>query len=106
GLGADVVKIEPPGGDPFRSYRTGFCPDNRGKRSLVLDLKRPEAKDVFFELVARSDVVLDNFRRGVRERLGITYDSLRRVNPRIVSLSISGYGTRGPQAALPGFDPL
>jgi crotonobetainyl-CoA:carnitine CoA-transferase CaiB-like acyl-CoA transferase len=106
GLGADVVKIETAAGDPFRSYRTGFSPYNRGKRSLVLDLKRPDGKELFFELVAQADVVLDNYRLGVRERLGITYDRLRAVNPRIISLSISGYGRTGPQAAMPGFDPL
>ena len=106
GLGADVVKIETPSGDPFRSYGAAFCSYNRGKRSLVLDLKRPEAKELFFELVAQADVVLDNSRLGVRERLGITYESLRAVNPRIISISISGYGRSGPQASLPGFDPL
>jgi len=106
GLGADVVKIETAAGDPFRAYRTGFSPYNRGKRSLVLDLKRPEGKDLFFELVTQADVVLDNSRLGVRERLGISYEALRAVNPRIVSLSISGYGRTGPQAAMPGFDPL
>jgi crotonobetainyl-CoA:carnitine CoA-transferase CaiB-like acyl-CoA transferase len=61
---------------------------------------------VFFELVAGADVVLDNFRIGVRERLGITFEHLRAVNPRVISLSISGYGPAGPQAPLPGFDPL
>jgi crotonobetainyl-CoA:carnitine CoA-transferase CaiB-like acyl-CoA transferase len=106
GLGADVVKIETASGDPFRAYGTGFCVYNRGKRALVLDLKRDDAKAVFFELVAQADVVLDNSRLGVRERLGITYERLREVNPRIISLSISGYGTNGPQASQPGFDPL
>jgi crotonobetainyl-CoA:carnitine CoA-transferase CaiB-like acyl-CoA transferase len=105
-LGADVVKIETPGGDAFRSYSTAFSAYNRGKRSLVLDLKDPDAKQVFFELVSQADVVLDNFRLGVRERLGISYEILREVNPHIISLSISGYGTKGPQAPLPGFDPL
>jgi len=106
GLGADVVKIETASGDPFRAYGTGFCMYNRGKRSLVLDLKHDDAKELFFELVAQSDVVLDNSRLGVRERLGITYERLRDINPRIISLSISGYGTSGPQASQPGFDPL
>jgi crotonobetainyl-CoA:carnitine CoA-transferase CaiB-like acyl-CoA transferase len=106
GLGADVVKIETPGGDPFRSYNAAFCSYNRGKRSLVLDLKRPDVTELFLELVAQADVVLDNSRRGVRERLGISYESLRAVNPHIISLSISGYGPRGPQSARPGFDPL
>ena len=105
-LGADVVKIEAPAGDPFRAYGTGFAHYNRGKRSLVLDLKEPAALAAFLQLVRESDVVLDNFRRGVRERLGITYEHLREVNPRIISCSISGYGPAGPQASQPGFDPL
>ena len=105
-FGADVVKIETASGDPFRSYRTGFCVYNRGKRGLVLDLKHPDAKETFLELVAQADVVLDNSRLGVRERLGISYERLREVNPRIISLSITGYGTTGPQASQPGFDPL
>ena len=71
-FGADVVKIETASGDPFRSYRTGFCVYNRGKRGLVLDLKHPDAKEMFLELVAQADVVLDNSRLGVRERLGIS----------------------------------
>jgi crotonobetainyl-CoA:carnitine CoA-transferase CaiB-like acyl-CoA transferase len=106
GLGADVVKIESPHGDPFRAYGTGFAHYNRGKRSLVLDLKRPEAMAAFLDLVRDADVVLDNFRLGVRQRLGIAYEHLRRLNPRIISCSISGYGTEGPQALQPGFDPL
>jgi crotonobetainyl-CoA:carnitine CoA-transferase CaiB-like acyl-CoA transferase len=105
-LGADVVKIEPPDGDPFRSYGSGFCVYNHGKRGMVLDLKRHEAREVFFEMVAQADVVLDNYRIGVRDRLGISYENLRKANPRIISLSITGYGREGPQASLPGFDPL
>ena len=105
-FGADVVKIEAASGDPFRSYRTGFCVYNRGKRGLVLDIKHPEAKATFLDLVAQADVVLDNSRLGVRERLGISYERLREANPRIISLSITGYGTTGPQASQPGFDPL
>jgi len=106
GLGADVVKIEAPHGDPFRAYGTAFAHYNRGKRSLVLDLKRPDDLAALLDLVRDADVVLDNFRLGVRERLGITYAQLRDINPRIVSCSISGYGTDGPQAMQPGFDPL
>lgn len=106
GLGADVVKVETPSGDPFRSYGPTFSSYNRGKRSLVLDLKKADAKALFLELVARADVVLDNYRLGVRERLGITYEDLCAVNPQIISLSITGYGTVGPQASEPGYDPL
>ena len=105
-LGADVVKIETESGDPFRFAGGAFAGYNRGKRGMVLDLKHDGAKDAFFEMVAQADVVLDNYRLGVRERLGISYERLREVNPRIVVVSITGYGRQGPQASLPGFDPL
>ncbi len=105
-FGADVIKVESPSGDPFRPYGLGFVGFNQGKRGVVLDLKQPEGRDVFYELVRRADVVCDNFRGGVLERLQVDYDSLRKVNPRIVSASITGYGSEGPLAADPGFDPL
>lgn len=105
-LGADVIKIEPVEGDPFRSDGGGFCAYNRGKRGLGLDLKRPAAKALFYDLVRQADVVLDNYRFGVRNRLGIDYATLRSINPQIISCSINAYGDQGPRAALPGFDPL
>jgi crotonobetainyl-CoA:carnitine CoA-transferase CaiB-like acyl-CoA transferase len=105
-LGADVIKIEPVEGDPFRSDGGGFCAYNRGKRGLGLDLKQPAAKELFYDLVRQADVVLDNYRFGVRTRLGIDYAKLRAINPRIISCSINAYGDKGPRAALPGFDPL
>ncbi|MGH2625965.1 MAG: CoA transferase, partial [Anaerolineales bacterium] len=104
--GADVIKVEPPEGDAFRTYGLGFVGYNRGKRSLSLDLKRPEGRALFLDLVRKSDVVLDNYRVGVRERLGIDYASLAAVNPRIISVSVTGYGPKGPLAVDPGFDPL
>jgi crotonobetainyl-CoA:carnitine CoA-transferase CaiB-like acyl-CoA transferase len=105
-LGADVVKIEPVEGDPFRSDGGGFCAYNRGKRGLGLDLKQSAAKELFYDLVRQADVVLDNYRFGVRKRLGIDYATLKAINPRLISCSINAYGDRGPRAALPGFDPL
>jgi len=105
-LGADVIKIEPAEGDPFRSDGGGFMAYNRGKRGLGLDLKQAAAKELFFELDRQADVVLDNYRFGVRARLGIDYAKLKAVNPRIVSCSINAYGDKGPRATLPGFDPL
>jgi len=105
-LGADVIKIEPVEGDPFRSDGGGFCAYNRGKRGLGLDLKQPAARELFFDLVRQSDVVIDNYRFGVRKRLGIDYAALKAVNPRIISCSITAYGDKGPRATLPGFDPL
>jgi crotonobetainyl-CoA:carnitine CoA-transferase CaiB-like acyl-CoA transferase len=106
GFGADVVKIEPLEGDSFRSSTAVWGSYNRGKRGLVLDLKTQAGRDVFLEMAAQADIVLDNYRLGVRERLGIDYQKLKALNPNLISLSISGYGTRGPLANLPGFDPL
>jgi crotonobetainyl-CoA:carnitine CoA-transferase CaiB-like acyl-CoA transferase len=105
-LGADVVKIEPPDGDPFRFAMTGFINYNRGKKGLGLDLKSPEGLALFLDLARGADVVLDNYRLGVRERLGIGYEALKAVNPRLISCSSNTYGARGPDARRPGFDPL
>jgi crotonobetainyl-CoA:carnitine CoA-transferase CaiB-like acyl-CoA transferase len=105
-LGADVIKVEPPEGDPFRSDNPGFLAYNRGQRGLGIDLKKPAARQVFLELARTADVVIDNYRAGVRARLGIDYAALKAVNPKIVSCSLNAYGETGPRAALPGFDPL
>ncbi|MFN7419079.1 MAG: CoA transferase [Alphaproteobacteria bacterium] len=105
-LGAEVIKIESPEGDPFRSDGGPFLACNRGKRGLGIDLKQPGAKEMFLDLVRQSDVVLDNYRFGVRKRLGVDYEALRQVNPRIISCSVNAYGDVGPRAPLPGFDPL
>jgi crotonobetainyl-CoA:carnitine CoA-transferase CaiB-like acyl-CoA transferase len=105
-LGADVIKIEPLEGDPFRSDGGGFMAYNRGKRGLGLDLKQQAAKQVFYDLVRQADVVIDNYRFGVRTRLGIDYATLKAINPRIISCSINAYGDKGARATLPGFDPL
>jgi crotonobetainyl-CoA:carnitine CoA-transferase CaiB-like acyl-CoA transferase len=105
-LGADVVKIESPGGDGWRSSGLAFLGSNRSKRSLCIDLKRPEGRDLFLEMAAGADAVLDNLRAGVMERLGIGWDALSARNPRIVHCSVTGYGSDGPYAHLPGFDPM
>jgi len=105
-LGADVVKVEPVEGDPFRSDGGGFMAYNRGKRGLGIDLKQPAGRELFYDLVRRSDVVIDNYRNGVRARLGIDYATLKAINPRLISCSINAYGDRGARVTLPGFDPL
>ena len=105
-LGADVIKIEPLDGDPFRFYGLGFLGYNHGKRGLAIDLKKDAGREVFFEMVRQADVVLDNFRVGVRQRLGIDYATLAAINPRIISCSVTGYGPKGELSADPGFDPL
>jgi crotonobetainyl-CoA:carnitine CoA-transferase CaiB-like acyl-CoA transferase len=102
-LGADVIKVEPLSGDPFRVR--GFV-YNRGMRSIALNLRDPAGKNAFNRLAARGDVVLDNFRPGVLRRLGVDYDSLRTVNPGIVCFSLTGFGDRGPLRDKPGFDPI
>ncbi|HEY8003355.1 MAG TPA: CoA transferase [Phenylobacterium sp.] len=105
-LGADVVKVEGREADPFRSDGPGFVGYNRGVRGLGLDLKKPDARELFLELARSADVVIDNYRLGVRQRLGIDYATLKAINPRLISCSINAYGERGERAALPGFDPL
>ncbi len=104
-LGADVVKVEPPAGDLTRfatprraSMSFYFAQQNAGKRNLSLDLTRPEATALLLRLVERADVLLENFRPGVMERLGLGYEAAAAANPRLVYASISGYGQDGPWA--------
>jgi crotonobetainyl-CoA:carnitine CoA-transferase CaiB-like acyl-CoA transferase len=103
-LGAEVDKIEPPGGDAF-PRDMGFH-YNRGQRSLAIDLRSPLGREVFERLVRASDVVLDNFRPGVLERLGIDHDALTRANPAVITASLTGFGDTGPLREKPAFDPL
>jgi crotonobetainyl-CoA:carnitine CoA-transferase CaiB-like acyl-CoA transferase len=111
-LGADVVKIEhPAGGDETRSWGPPFAGGesayflsvNRGKRSVALDLKDPEGRELALELCARADVVIENFRPGGAERLGVDYDTVRRRRPDVVYCTISGFGRRQP-LDRPGYD--
>jgi len=109
-MGAHVVKIEEPKrGDPFRgwgerNYAATFCSLNRNKKSMTLDLRRSEAREIVIKLAAGSDVLIQNFRPGVMEKRGIGYEDLRRVNPKIVYCSISGFGPKGPYRDMPGYD--
>ena len=113
-LGADVIKIENPDkGDQTRASwgysvigddSRAFLSLNRNKRSVGLDLKRQEDLDAFLALVRTADVVIENFRPGVAERLGIGYDAVRAENPRIIYASISGFGQTGPYSQYPGYD--
>jgi CoA:oxalate CoA-transferase len=104
-VGADVIKIEPPEGDDMRlraplrgGHSAYFGQLNAGKRSLALDLKSPEAIEIVHRLVAQTDILVENFRPGVMERLGLGYETLREINPRLIFCSISGYGQSGPAA--------
>ena len=112
-MGAQVIKVEPPWGDASRSspqypevggLNTYFMFVNRNKRSLVLDLKSERGVEALKRLVERSDVVVENFRPGVMDRLGLGYEALREVNPGIVYASISGFGQDGPYVKRPSFD--
>lgn len=113
-LGADVVKVEPVTGEWQRLTAAGgargnkinvsFLSLNRNKRSLAIDLKNPEGKAVLMELVKTADVFLQNYRPGVAKRLGVDYETLSRINPKLIYVSISGYGEDGPYRDRPGQD--
>jgi len=111
-LGAEVIKVEPPAGDETREMPPYFYGEdsayfwsfNRDKKSVVIDLKNPEGLRVFFELVAQADVVYDNYRPGVTERLKIDYPSLQKINPQIICCSVSSFGYTGPYRNRPGYD--
>jgi crotonobetainyl-CoA:carnitine CoA-transferase CaiB-like acyl-CoA transferase len=117
-LGAEVIKIEAPVGDPGREvvrrmlaalkieadYNFYFEYLNRNKKGLALDLKQPEARRIIYRLAAESDVFVQNYRKGVAERLGLGYDDLKEHNPKIIYATASGYGPEGPDSAEPSFD--
>ena len=105
-LGADVVKIEPPAGDGLRGLMLGFAGFHKGKRGIVLDLRTPGGHAAFMDLARTADLVIDNYRPGVLERLGIDITALREVNPAISTVSVTGFGEGGPLGAEPGFDPV
>ena len=114
--GADVIKIEGPDGDPNRRIMTDSANypkgpvnypwqmDSRNKRSLVLDLKKADARAALDRLIAKADIVICNFPPPVREKLKLTYDDLKAVNPRLIYASLTGYGESGPDRDRPGFD--
>lgn len=106
--GADVVRIDPPGRTPTLGLRRGSDEQNlhRNKRSLSVNLKTPEGVEVLKRLIERSDVVVENFRSSVKQRLGLTYEALCVVNPRIILASISGFGQTGPYSERPGLDQI
>jgi len=111
-MGAEVIKVEEPGrGDDTRGWppfvggeATYFLSVNRSKKSLTLNLKAPEGQGLLRRLIARADVLLENFRPGTMERLGFGWEALRRRHPRLVYCSVSGFGESGPEASRPGYD--
>jgi crotonobetainyl-CoA:carnitine CoA-transferase CaiB-like acyl-CoA transferase len=112
-LGADVIKVEMPGtGDVFRRWAgdgavsPSFAAFNRNKRSITIDVKRQAGADCYLRLATGVDVVLENFRPGVLDRMGVGYDAVRRVNPEVVYCALSGVGQEGPDAARPTYDAI
>lgn len=109
-LGADVIKVERPGtGDPFRAFKGGlYSPHyqtyNRNKRSIALDTRDPDGLKILHELVAGADVFIQNFRPGVADKLGAGEDDLRKINPKLIYCSISGFGRSGPSRDRPAYD--
>jgi len=109
--GAEVVKLEPPGGDWSRGLGRRYGDHtamsahfNRGKQGLALDLRAPAGRDVALKLAARADIVIEGFRPGVAMRLGLGYETLRAINPRLLYVSVSGFGQEGPHIELPCTD--
>ncbi|MET0457069.1 MAG: CoA transferase [Mycobacterium sp.] len=115
-LGARVIKVERPAGDDTRSWGPPFVGDddistyylscNRNKESITVDLKAETGREVLTRLIRRSDILIENFRPGVLTRLGFSYESLHRINPRLVICSISGFGYDGPEGARAGYDQI
>jgi crotonobetainyl-CoA:carnitine CoA-transferase CaiB-like acyl-CoA transferase len=114
-LGAEVIKLEnPQGGDDTRgNFPPGaageahfFLAFNRGKKSLAIDLSKPEAKEIVHALAAKCDALVQNFRPGVMEKLGFGYDVMHEAHPQLIYLSVSAYGQTGPMSHRPGFDPV
>jgi len=114
-FGAEVIKVEAPGGDPWRklyanpgmpksSFNYGWQMDNRGKRSITLDLKLEAAREVLYALARWADVFITNYPLDVRARLGATYADIAPLNPRLIYASFTGYGESGPERERPGFD--
>jgi crotonobetainyl-CoA:carnitine CoA-transferase CaiB-like acyl-CoA transferase len=111
-MGAEVIKVEEPGkGDDTRGWppfaggeATYFLSVNRNKKSLTLNMKAPDGQAILRKLVAKADVLLENFRPGTMERLGFGFSALRKLNPRLIYCAISGFGESGPEASRPGYD--
>ncbi len=112
-MGADVIKIEQPGGDEMRCWppfidgeSVYFVSCNRGKRSISLDLKSPGDKDIFLKLLSTADVVVENYRPGSLTKMGLDWNDLKTTHPKLVWVSVTGYGRKGPRAAAPAYDSM
>ena len=105
-FGATVLKVESLDGDPFRNFGYGFMGWNQNKRSIALDLKSPRGKEIAYALIKRADVMVENMRTGRTHALGIDYGTVAAINPRLVYMTVTGFGSSGPEYNQPGFDPL
>src|SRR5437588_4328706 len=105
-MGANVLKVENKGEDDFARDGFDFQNLHRNKRSITLDLKNPRGVEVLKRLAAKADVLVENYRPDVKHRLGIDYETLSKVNPRLVYASISGFGQSGPYRDRPGYDQI
>ncbi|MGH7986353.1 MAG: CaiB/BaiF CoA transferase family protein [Candidatus Binataceae bacterium] len=105
-MGAEVIKVESLEGDAFRHFGFGFLGWNQGKRGLSLNLGSDEGRAIIHELAAKADIVVENLRPGRMRRFGLDYATLAAINPRLIYMSVNGFGNRGPEYNQPGFDPL
>jgi crotonobetainyl-CoA:carnitine CoA-transferase CaiB-like acyl-CoA transferase len=105
-MGADVIKVESPAGDGFRFATVAFQGWNQNKRGIAIDLRSARGREIVYELAKKADVVMENFRPGNAAELGVDYGTLAALNPRIVYVSINGFGSSGPDFDYPSFDPV
>jgi len=105
-LGADVIKIEPIDGDSWRMLAGGFMGVNRGKRGIVIDLRQEEARKIAHKLISTCDMVVENSRPGIMKKLGMDYETVKKIKPDILYISMPAFGSKGPDAERPGYDPL
>jgi len=105
-MGADVIKIEPPDGDPWRMVAGSFMGTNRGKRSIVVNLNTEGGREIAYKLISSSDLMVENSRPGTMEKLGLDYKTVRKIKPDIIYVSLPAYSSKGPESMKPGYDPL
>jgi crotonobetainyl-CoA:carnitine CoA-transferase CaiB-like acyl-CoA transferase len=105
-IGAQVIKVEPTIGESFRGLGAGSFGLNKGKRAIAIDMQQPEGKEIMHRFAAWADVLVENYRPGVVQRLGVDYETLRKINPRLIYVSVTAFGSSGPYAHRPGVDPL
>ena len=103
-MGAEVIKVEPPNGDDFRIRPAAFAACNAGKRSITIDLKTPAGRELLMSMIAKGDVLVENYRPGVAAEFGLEWEALRKVNPKLIFCSLTGYGQEGPLRDMPAIE--